>query len=256
MLRQGVPKPKTKVTTLKKPAAFAGVGRKRKGPWMPNKQNITASRKAQLATIAKGAAEPKTKKEKSEKKDDDIDDSDDDESDSNPLPEPVESRLMSRRVAVRNTDIWVPDPYYMAPQVFKSDEDKNRITKLLTSNRSGLFTSLDVSSVRQIVNAADKVQLSPGEYVFQEGDDADFMVIVDTGLLEGLKEGEPGGSSRVLKTFTNDDFADVAAVLYGFPRTMSLLLKHPPVCLRSSARTSTTSCATRTTSEQISHPRF
>jgi D-lactate dehydrogenase len=65
------------------------------------------------------------------------------------------------------------------------------------SENAELLSGVAPETIRRFAAAAERRELADGEYLFREGDAAEFMFVVELGSLEVIKDRPDGGSTRL-----------------------------------------------------------
>lgn len=116
------------------------------------------------------------------------DDSDSSEQDSDgtlpPLPEHKKGVNRKPRVSVSAEAFgsWNKKGDFKAVVVPKNDETKEKIRARLS--KSFLFNSLDPKDFEIVINAMTENKFLPGHVVIKEGDDGDYLYVVEKGKLQ------------------------------------------------------------------------
>mmetsp|Transcript_29864 Transcript_29864/g.44370 ORF Transcript_29864/g.44370 Transcript_29864/m.44370 type:complete len:238 (-) Transcript_29864:89-802(-) len=91
-----------------------------------------------------------------------------------------------------------------------------------------MFSNLEKHDMETIIMAMEEVKIKAGEKVITEGDDGDFLFVIETGSLECIKVID--GSPKVVKTCEVGDVFGELALLYNCPRAASVVAKGECVC--------------------------
>lgn len=91
------------------------------------------------------------------------------------------------------------------------------------ARRSPLFAELGKVELQDVASLAKSVSLAKGETVFEEGDDADALYVVDSGSLRILKTVEESGTRRTIATLEPGDVLGEMALLVEGERTATAL---------------------------------
>lgn len=86
-----------------------------------------------------------------------------------------------------------------------------------------MFHSLADRDFLVVVDALVEMKVSRGQTVIKQGDDGDFMFVIEKGLLDCVKPIE--GTVRVVKTCQSGDAFGELALLYNVPRAASVIAK-------------------------------
>jgi D-lactate dehydrogenase len=65
------------------------------------------------------------------------------------------------------------------------------------SERAELLSSVEAETIRRFAAATERRELADGEYLFREGDPAEFMFVVELGSLEVIKDRPDGEATRL-----------------------------------------------------------
>jgi CRP-like cAMP-binding protein len=60
-----------------------------------------------------------------------------------------------------------------------------------------LLSGVAPETIRRSASAAERRELADGEYLFREGDQAEFMFVVELGSMEAIKDRPSGESARL-----------------------------------------------------------
>jgi len=157
-----------------------------------------------------GAGEPAKEEEEEEEEDDeDI-----------PEPPPVTRTGNRTSVSAEAYGDWNKQKTNFEPPVFeKTSEQADRIRGML--KKSFIFETIDEKNLEILVKAMHKVELKDGEKIITEGENGDFLFVVDEGKLDCHKD----KSTDVLKTCVGGDIFGELALLYNAPRAASVTAK-------------------------------
>merc|ERR1712182_142765 len=115
---------------------------------------------------------------------------------------------------------WNKQKANFEPPVFeKTEEQADRIRGML--KKSFIFETIDDKNLEILVKAMHKVELKDGEKIITEGENGDYLFVVDEGKLDCHKE----GSTDVLKACSSGDIFGELALLYNAPRAASVTAK-------------------------------
>lgn len=121
---------------------------------------------------------------------------------------------------------WNQKKEFTPPVHAKNDEQKDRLKKTLA--KSFMFSSLEQKDMETVIMAMEEVKLKAGDKVIVEGDDGDFLFVIEAGNLECIKKID--GAEKVLKTCESGDVFGELALLYNCPRAASVVAKGACVC--------------------------
>mmetsp|Transcript_17687 Transcript_17687/g.61978 ORF Transcript_17687/g.61978 Transcript_17687/m.61978 type:complete len:403 (-) Transcript_17687:64-1272(-) len=166
-------------------------------------------------------SEDKDEEEEEEDEDDECDD----------LPESMkkpEAQMGRARqsVSAEAYGTWNQKQAYTPPSYAKTDDQKDRLKGTLQN--SFMFSSLEAKDFEVIIMAMKEVPMTAGEKVINEGDDGDFLFVIETGSLECIKKID--GEDKVVKTCEPGDVFGELALLYNCPRAASVVAKGDCVC--------------------------
>jgi len=185
------------------------------------KQLKSAVEEAGIA-IQTGSASAKPEEEEEEEDDDD---------DCDEIPESFmkpQSQMGKARASVSAEAYgqWNQKKAFTPPSYPKTDDQKDRLTKTL--QKSFMFSAVDPKDMETIIMAMSEVPLKAGEKVINEGDDGDFLFVIEKGSLECIKKID--GEDKVVKTCDAGDVFGELALLYNCPRAASVVAKGDCVC--------------------------
>jgi cAMP-dependent protein kinase regulator len=169
----------------------------------------------QEAAVMAGVSE----KEEEEEEDDDEDDE---------PPEGFMKDMGSRArqsVSAEAYGEWNAKKAFVAPVIPKTDEQKDRVKSVLT--KSFLFSNLEENDLNIIIGAMKEVQCAPKTRVINQGDDGDFLFVIESGTFECLIKKDD--DEKVVKTCQSGDFFGELALLYNCPRAASVESKENSV---------------------------
>lgn len=180
--------------------------------------------KGAIADAGTAITEEHKHEEEEEEEDDDDDDCDD-------IPESFkksEAQLGRARqsVSAEAYGNWNQKKAFTAPVHAKTDAQKDAVRKTLL--KSFMFSSLEGKDMETIIMAMKEVPMKAGEKVIKEGDDGDFLFVIETGTLECIKVID--GKDKVVKTCEPGDVFGELALLYNCPRAASVVAKDECLC--------------------------
>ncbi len=112
-----------------------------------------------------------------------------DESDNTLPPLPESKKGVNRKprtsVSAEAFGAWNKKSAFKAVVVPKNDSTKDKIRNRLSW--SFLFNSLDEKEFEIVIDAMTEVKLKPGEVIIKEGDDGDYLYVVENGKLQCRK---------------------------------------------------------------------
>jgi len=119
---------------------------------------------------------------------------------------------------------WNQKKEFIPPVYPKTAEQKDRIKSVL--RRSFLFQSLEEKEVLIVIDAMSEVSVGPKTTLIQQGDNGDFLFVVEQGILDIWKTfpsstGGPGEVKLVKVCEAGDTFGELS-LLYNVPRAASV----------------------------------
>eukprot|EP00929_Paragymnodinium_shiwhaense_P092786 TRINITY_DN5278_c0_g1_i1.p1 TRINITY_DN5278_c0_g1~~TRINITY_DN5278_c0_g1_i1.p1 ORF type:complete len:451 (+),score=177.15 TRINITY_DN5278_c0_g1_i1:121-1353(+) len=121
---------------------------------------------------------------------------------------------------------WNAKKAFTAPVHPKTDAQKDRIKSTLM--KSFMFAELEPVDMDVVILATKEQTFKAGEQAIAEGDDGDFLFVIETGTLECIKKID--GENKVVKTCAPGDVFGELALLYNCPRAASVVAKDDSVC--------------------------
>lgn len=155
-----------------------------------------------------------------------VEDSDTEEEDSDetlpPLPEAKKGMNRKPRgsVSAEAFGIWNKKGNYKAVIVPKNDETKDKIRARLS--KSFLFNSLEEKDFEIVIDAMTEVKLKPGDVVIKEGDDGDYLYVVEKGRLQCSKVFPGNTEPTNLIVYEPGGAFGELALLYNAPRAATI----------------------------------
>jgi len=207
--------------------------RKRSGTATEVKKSM-AAKNAQLkqelnqatSSLQEAGLAMSTKDEKEEESEEDDDDDDCDE-----IPESMrkpEEQLGRARASVSAEAYgqWNQKKAFTPPNHPKTDEQLARLSTTLST--SFLFSELEKADMDLVLLAMKEQNFEAGKKVINEGDDGDYLFVVEKGSLDCVKKID--GEDKVVKTVGTGDVFGELALLYNCPRAANVLAKEESVC--------------------------
>jgi cAMP-dependent protein kinase regulator len=114
-----------------------------------------------------------------------------------------------------------PRKSFKARYIKKTQEHINRIQSKIYS--TPLFSNLDPKDIELIIGALEEKQFERNESIIRQGEYADCMYLVETGVLECYKQ--VGKTMKMVKKYTGGDSFGEMALLYNTSRTASVVSK-------------------------------
>jgi len=161
-------------------------------------------------------ADPAAEEEEEEEEDDDDDGIDDEEQER--MMKMMQNKQQRGSVSAEAYGEWNKKKEFVAPVHEKSDEQKAAIRQVLGG--SFMFNALGEANVTTVVGALQKVEAEAGETMIQQGDDGDFMFIIQEGTLDCYKK--HSGEENLVKTCVAGDAFGELALLYNCPRAATV----------------------------------
>ncbi|KAF4675526.1 hypothetical protein FOL47_007664 [Perkinsus chesapeaki] len=118
---------------------------------------------------------------------------------------------------------WNVKQEYTPPVYPKDDEQKARIKDVLS--KSFLFAALDDKDFAIVVDAMKEEKVSAKERVINQGDNGDFLFVVESGELEVYKKFPGDEEEKMVKVCEIGDVFGELALLYNCPRAASVEAK-------------------------------
>jgi len=115
---------------------------------------------------------------------------------------------------------------FTPPVIPKTDDQKERLAGTLS--KSFMFTDIDPKDMEIIILAMKECIFTAGTKVIEEGEDGDFLFVIEKGSLECVKVID--GENRVVKTCVEGDVFGELALLYNCPRAANVVAKNQCVC--------------------------
>jgi len=153
----------------------------------------------------------------------------DDDDDDEPPPDferPMQAKAR-QSVSAEAYGEWNAKKEFVAPVIIKTDAQKDRLKEVL--KQSFLFANLDTNELNIVIGAMKEVKTTPGHSVIKQGDDGNFMFVIESGDFDCSIKGEDG-NEKVVKTCSSGDYFGELAVLYSTPRAASVVSKGDGVC--------------------------
>jgi len=115
---------------------------------------------------------------------------------------------------------WNQKKAFTPPVIPKSEEQKKRIKEVLA--KSFLFQALEGSDdVSKVVDAMNEKKASKGDRVINQGENGDYLFVIETGSLDCYIK-KPDGTEIKVKTCESGDVFGELALLYNCPRAASV----------------------------------
>merc|ERR1719188_1575357 len=91
-----------------------------------------------------------------------------------------------------------------------------------------MFSSLDPKDMETIIMAMEEANVMAGEKVITEGEDGDYLFVIESGKLECTKTID--GQEKIVKTCDPGDVFGELALLYNCPRAATVVAKRDCTC--------------------------
>jgi cAMP-dependent protein kinase regulator len=113
---------------------------------------------------------------------------------------------------------WNAKKAFVAPVISKTDEQKDRLRNVLS--KSFLFAALEDNDMTVVIGAMSEVNTAAEEKVINQGDQGDFLFVIETGKLDCVIKVD--GVDKVVKTCEAGDVFGELALLYNCPRAATV----------------------------------
>jgi len=166
---------------------------------------------------------------KEDAKDDESEEEEDDENDEPPpgWEKSQESSGKARAsVSAEAYGQWNQKKDFTPPNFPKSTEQLSRLSATLSN--VFLFSELDKPDMDLVLLAMKEEAFSAGTKVINEGDDGDYLFVIEKGSLDCVKN--INGEDKVVRTCGTGDLFGELALLYNCPRAANVLAKEECVC--------------------------
>ncbi|CAJ1450096.1 unnamed protein product [Effrenium voratum] len=121
---------------------------------------------------------------------------------------------------------WNQKQAFTPPDHPKTDEQKQRLKQTLS--KSFMFSTLEEKDMQLVIGAMKECKFEASAKVINEGDNGDFLFVIEKGALNCLKS--VGGEEKVVKTVNEGDVFGELALLYNCPRAASVVAKDECIC--------------------------
>jgi cAMP-dependent protein kinase regulator len=146
-----------------------------------------------------------------------------DDADDEPPPDFYKQPTKARAsVSAEAYGDWNTKKAFVAPVIPKNDDQKERLKTVL--GKSFLFSSLEDQDMTIVIGAMSEVNAPEGDMVINQGDQGDFLFVIESGRLDCIIK-LPDGSDKVVKTCEAGDVFGELALLYNCPRAASVKAK-------------------------------
>jgi len=116
---------------------------------------------------------------------------------------------------------WNTKKAFVPPVIAKTDEQKDRLKNVLV--KSFLFSTLEENDMTVVIGAMSEVIAPDGERVITQGEQGDFLFVIESGKLDCIIKIE--GVDKVVKTCEAGDVFGELALLYNCPRAATVQAK-------------------------------
>ncbi|CAJ1383731.1 unnamed protein product, partial [Effrenium voratum] len=173
----------------------------------------------QMQSFLQDAASPGGAKPADEEEDDEQEEEEDDDEPDEPPPPPVNMSRQRASVSAEAYGSWNQKKPFDPPKYPKTeDEQAERLRSILS--RSFMFSALSPKDQAIVVLAMKEASFQPGERIIQEGDDGDFLCLIEAGNPECKKL--INGEEKVVKKCAPGDVFGELALLYNARRAASV----------------------------------
>jgi cAMP-dependent protein kinase regulator len=160
-----------------------------------------------------------------------VEEEEDDDDDCDEIPEsfkkPEQQMGRARQsVSAEAYGQWNQKKAFTPPTHPKTPEQTQRLSETL--GKSFLFSELEKADMDLILKAMKEQNFEAGKKVINEGDDGDYLFVIEKGNLDCIKN--IGGEDKVVKTCTSGDVFGELALLYNCPRAANVVAKDSCVC--------------------------
>jgi cAMP-dependent protein kinase regulator len=121
---------------------------------------------------------------------------------------------------------WNQKKAFTPPSYPKTPEQNERLSETL--GKSFLFSELEKADMNLILQAMKEQNFEAGKKVINEGDDGDYLFVIEKGDLDCIKN--INGEDKVVKTCSSGDVFGELALLYNCPRAANVVAKGTCVC--------------------------
>jgi len=207
--------------------------RKRSGMPVSDQSMSTAQKNAQLKKelnqVSGVLAEAGTAIDGGDNKDEEEEEEEEDDCDE--IPESFKKNESSMGKARQSVSAeaygqWNQKKAFTPPSFPKSDEQKARLEATITN--SFLFSALEPADMQTVLMAMKECNFEAKQEVIKEGDDGDFMFVIEKGSLDCIKT--INGEDKIVKTCDPGDVFGELALLYNCPRAASVVAKDACTC--------------------------
>lgn len=151
-------------------------------------------------------------------------DTESDDSDDTLPPLPEQKKGMNRKprtsVSAEAFGAWNKKEDFKATVVQKDDGTKEKIRERLS--RSFLFNTLEEVEFEIVIDAMKEVRLKPGDVIIKEGEDGDYLYVVESGQLQCSKIFKGNTEPTNLIVYGPGGAFGELALLYNAPRAATI----------------------------------
>jgi cAMP-dependent protein kinase regulator len=115
---------------------------------------------------------------------------------------------------------WNQKKEFLPPVYPKTSEQKDRIKAVL--RRSFLFQSLEEKEMTIVIDAMSEVAVGPKTQLIAQGDNGDFLFVVEQGILDIWKKFPSDPEPKLVKVCEAGDTFGELSLLYNVPRAASV----------------------------------
>merc|ERR1719453_683755 len=130
-------------------------------------------------------------------------------------------KTMRTSVSAEAYGAWNQKKAFTPPDYPKSDDQKKRLGEVL--GKSFMFNGLEKKDFDSVIGAMLEVNAEPDQVLIKEGDDGDFLFVIESGILDCKKVIE--GAEKVVKTCEAGDAFGELALLYNCPRAATVVAR-------------------------------
>jgi len=164
-----------------------------------------------------------------DKQEDSEEDDQDDDCDEIPINFRKSEESMGRArqsVSAEAYGQWNQKKAFEPPSYPKDDAQKARLGSIL--QKSFMFAALEKKDLEMVLMAMKECPFSSGTTVITEGENGDFLFVIEKGSLECIKN--INGANTVVKLVNEGDVFGELALLYNCPRAANVVAKEDCVC--------------------------
>lgn len=121
---------------------------------------------------------------------------------------------------------WNQKKAFTPPRHEKSPDQVSRLNSTLS--KSFMFADIEKGDMEVILMAMKELKFDAGFKVINEGDDGDYLFVIEQGTLDCIKNID--GEDKVVKSVMAGDVFGELALLYNCPRAATVVSKDACVC--------------------------